>query len=184
MITHHHHQQNTLFTPFEKSNFCPKIQFWQNPNIFTSFSSKFFSTNFLVKSKLSTAQKSKTTTFSRVFYPNKIDNILGKSKLNFWTKNEDFEHCAFKNRLLELLVHKLFWALEYLMQICNFDDLIKQLFLACFNKFCWEFKEPYVIFCAWRTDLKSQICSLCDGSILKRLRTDAFHVVRTIRRRR
>ena len=29
-------------TLFEKSNFCPKIQFWQNPNIFTSFSPKFF----------------------------------------------------------------------------------------------------------------------------------------------
>ena len=27
-------------TLFEKSNFCPKIQFWQNPNIFTSFSPK------------------------------------------------------------------------------------------------------------------------------------------------
>ena len=25
-----------------KSKFCPKIQFWQNPNIFTSFSPKFF----------------------------------------------------------------------------------------------------------------------------------------------
>ena len=32
----------TLCTLFEKSNFCPKIQFWQNPNIFTSFSPKFF----------------------------------------------------------------------------------------------------------------------------------------------
>ena len=31
-----------LITLFEKSNFCPKIQFWQNPNIFTSFSPKFF----------------------------------------------------------------------------------------------------------------------------------------------
>ena len=31
--------QSTLF---EKSNFCPKIQFWQKPNIFTSFSPKFF----------------------------------------------------------------------------------------------------------------------------------------------
>ena len=30
----------------EKSNFCPKIQFWQNPNIFTSFSPKFFFDNF------------------------------------------------------------------------------------------------------------------------------------------
>ena len=50
-------------------------------------------TIFLLKSKLSTAKKSKTTTFSRVFHPKKIDNFLGKSKLNLWTKNEDFEHC-------------------------------------------------------------------------------------------
>ena len=33
-------------TLFEKSNFCPKIQFLQNPNIFTSFSSNFFFDNF------------------------------------------------------------------------------------------------------------------------------------------
>ena len=33
-------------TLFEKSNFCPKIQFWQNPNIFTSFSPNFFFDNF------------------------------------------------------------------------------------------------------------------------------------------
>ena len=31
--------QDTLF---EKSNFCPKIPFWQNSNIFTSFSPNFF----------------------------------------------------------------------------------------------------------------------------------------------
>ena len=48
-----------------------------------------------MKSKLSTAKKSKTTTFSRVFHPKKIDNFLGKLKLNFWTKNEDFEQCVF-----------------------------------------------------------------------------------------
>ena len=40
-------------------------------NIFTSFSPKNFLTIFLVKSKLSTAKKSKTTTFSRVFHPKK-----------------------------------------------------------------------------------------------------------------
>ena len=89
----------TLCTLFEKSNFCPKIQFWQNSNIFTSFSSKFFLTIFLVKSKLSTAKKSKTTTFSRVFHPPKIDNFLGKLKLNFWTKNEDFEQCVVNDLL-------------------------------------------------------------------------------------
>ena len=49
---------------------------------------------FLVKLKLSTAKKSKTTTFSRVFHPKKIDNFLRKSKLIFWTKNEDFEQCG------------------------------------------------------------------------------------------
>ena len=37
-------------------------------NIFTSFSLKIFLTIFLVKSKLSAAKKSKTTTFSRVFH--------------------------------------------------------------------------------------------------------------------
>ena len=46
-----------------------------------------------MKSKLSTAKKSKTTTFSRVFHPKKIDNFLEKLKLNFWTKNENFELC-------------------------------------------------------------------------------------------
>ena len=34
------------FTLFEKSNFCPKIQFWQNPNIsrvfYPNFSWQFF----------------------------------------------------------------------------------------------------------------------------------------------
>ena len=35
-----------LRTLFEKSNFFPKIQFWQNPNIFTSFSPQIFFDNF------------------------------------------------------------------------------------------------------------------------------------------
>ena len=39
------YHQNYI-TLFEKSNFCPKIQFLQNPNIFTSFSSNFFFDNF------------------------------------------------------------------------------------------------------------------------------------------
>ena len=86
-------------TLFEKSNFCPKIQFWQNPNIFTSFSPKFFLRIFHVKSKLLTAKKSKSTTFSRVFDPKKIDNFLGKSRLN-WTKNEGFEQCEGERDLI------------------------------------------------------------------------------------
>ena len=102
-------------TIFEKSIFCPKIQFWpktpktqtfspnfsreikvdnswkaENHNIFTSFPPKIFLTIFLVKWKLSSAKKSKTTIFSRVFHPKKIDNFLVKSKLNFWTKKWRF----------------------------------------------------------------------------------------------
>jgi len=77
-------------TLFEKSNFCPKIQFRQNSQHFHEFFTQIFLTIFLVKSNLSTAKKSKTTTFSRVFHPKKIDNFLGKSKLHFWTKTEDF----------------------------------------------------------------------------------------------
>jgi len=49
----------------------------------------------MVKSKLSTTKKSKTTTFSRVFHPKKIDNFLGKSKLIFLTKSEDLEQWFF-----------------------------------------------------------------------------------------
>ena len=54
-----------------------------------------------MKSKLSTAKKSKTTTFSRVFYPKKIDNFFGNPKLKFWTKNEDFEQCEKKVTFLK-----------------------------------------------------------------------------------
>ena len=69
------------------------------PQHFHEFFDQFFFTIFLVKSKLSTAKKSKTTTFSRVFHPKKIDNFLGKSKLNFWSKNEDFEQCERRRRI-------------------------------------------------------------------------------------
>ena len=76
---------NVRITLFEKSHFCPKIQFWQNFTIFFGkstlsttkmcksptfsriFHPNFFLTIFLVKSKLSTAKKSKTAAFSRVF---------------------------------------------------------------------------------------------------------------------
>ena len=61
-------QENEKDTLFEKSIFCQKIQFLQNP--------KFFTTIFFVESKLSTAKKSKTTTFSRVFQPKKKSTIF------------------------------------------------------------------------------------------------------------
>ena len=56
------------------------------PQHFHEFFSQF--------SKLSRAKKSKTTIFSRVFHPKKSTIFSGKSKLNIWTKNEDFGQCA------------------------------------------------------------------------------------------
>ena len=114
----------TIITLFEKSNFCPKIQFWKTSNILTSFLRKFFRqffswnqscqgpkspkpqhchkfftiiflTFFLVKSKLSTAKKSKTTTFSRVLHPKKSTIFSGNQSWIFVQKNEDFEQCDF-----------------------------------------------------------------------------------------
>ena len=91
-----------LLTLFEKSNFLSKNSILTKPPTFWRvFHPNFFLTIFvfLVKSKLSTAKKPKTTTFSRAFHPKKIDNFLGKSKLNFWTKNEDFEQCASQKKI-------------------------------------------------------------------------------------
>ena len=65
------------FTHYSKSQiFVQKFNFDLTP----SFSPNTFLTIFLVKSKLSTAKMSKTTTFSQVFHPQKVDNVLGKSK--------------------------------------------------------------------------------------------------------
>ena len=75
-----------------KVKFLSKNSILTNPNILTSFSPNIFD-NFSREIKVVNS-KSKTTTFSRVFHPQKIDNFLGKLKLNFWTKNEDFEQCA------------------------------------------------------------------------------------------
>ena len=63
--------QNVSFSihTIRKVKFLSKNSNWQNPNIFISFSPKIFLTIFLVKLKLSTAKKSKTKTFSRVFHP-------------------------------------------------------------------------------------------------------------------
>ena len=58
----------------------------QIPNVFTSFSPKIFLTIFLVKSKLSTAKKSKTAAFSRVFHPKKSTIFSGNQSWLFGQK--------------------------------------------------------------------------------------------------
>ena len=89
----------SLFVWYCAAHTILKVKFLSKNSILTKsqhfyeFFTQHLLTIFLVKSKLSTAKKCKTTTFSRVFHPKKIDNFLGKSKLNFWTKNDDFEQC-------------------------------------------------------------------------------------------
>ena len=106
----------------------------QNVTIFASFSSKFFLTIFLVKSKLSTAKKSKTTTFSRVFYRKKMKIFLGnqswfsgqKMKISNSVKKSDVaeDQLIFKMANLALLYLlytpissmgiKIWWSDSYL----------------------------------------------------------------------
>ena len=41
------------------------------------------------------------------FFTQKINNILEKSKLNFWTKNEDFEQCVRYSQKIVTPLHNL-----------------------------------------------------------------------------
>ena len=92
--SYHGMWRKTSMKIFEKSNFCPKIQFWQNftifsgnqscqqlksanPQHFHEFFTQIFLTIFVAKSKLSTAKKFKTAAFSRVFTQNNSTIFLG-----------------------------------------------------------------------------------------------------------
>ena len=76
-----------LHHTIQKVKFLSKNSILTKPQHFREFFTQiFFLTIFLVKSKLSTAKKPKTTSFS----PKKIDKFFGKSMLNFWTKKWRF----------------------------------------------------------------------------------------------
>ena len=102
----------------ESPIFVQKFNFDKTPTFSRIFHQIFFLIIFLAKSKLSTAKKSKITTFSRVFHLQKIDNFLEKSKLNFWTKNEDFEQC----------VRQLF---QFILFFCSFIMVNSSNLLFC-----------------------------------------------------
>ena len=79
-----------------------------------------------MKSKLSTAKKPKTTTFSRVFHQKKIDNFLEKSKLIFWTKHEDFEQCVYWGQTFKIRLKHLpylFFCLSRSSPLSSFSIL-------------------------------------------------------------
>ena len=76
-------------THYSKSQFfVKKFNFYKTP----SFSPQFFSWN----QSYQQLKSPKPQHFHEFFNQKKIDNFLGKSKLNFWTKNEDFEQCLGK----------------------------------------------------------------------------------------
>ena len=101
-------------TLFEKSIFCPKIQFWQNLNIFTSFSSNIFWQFFSWNKNCQQLNSPKPQQFHEFFtWKKKSTFFCGKSKLNFWTKNDDFEQCAhWTNKAF--LWHLHYWRLYWL----------------------------------------------------------------------
>ena len=84
------------FSHYSKSQiFVQKFNFDKKPNIFTSFHPNFFLTIFLVKSKLSTAKKSKTTTFSWVFHP-KNRQFSREIKVEFLDKKWRFRTVCYR----------------------------------------------------------------------------------------
>ena len=91
ILTHFHE----FFTQNYFDNFSREIKVVnsykaQNHNIFTSFLPKIILTIFLVKSKLSTAKESKTSTFSRVFHPKKNRQFSREIKVEFLDKKWRF----------------------------------------------------------------------------------------------
>ena len=46
------------------------------------------------------------------FSSKKIDKFLGKSKLNFWTRNEDFEQCAKLKERRTFVIYFIFGILD------------------------------------------------------------------------
>ena len=77
-------QQKSKLTDYTKPHLSgsKKILFLKRIPAFSwDFNQNLFLTIFLVKSKLSTAKKSKTRTFSRVFHQKKIDNFSREIKV-------------------------------------------------------------------------------------------------------
>ena len=85
-VTHLNCNLNVSIVTNAKVKFLSKNPILTTPNIFTSFSPNFVLTIFLVKSKLSAAKKSKTTTISRVFHPKRLTIFSGNQSWFFGQK--------------------------------------------------------------------------------------------------
>ena len=75
------------------------------------------------------------------FSPEKIDNFLEKSKLNFWTKNEDFEQCViatldfFKAKYLDTCI--FFEVLQFAYSFLILETKVK----SCLEIKYWKWEE-------------------------------------------
>ena len=102
-------------TLFERSNFCPKIQFWQKPNIFTSFSPTFFGQFFSWNQSCQELKSPKPQHFHEFFTHKKNPQFSREIKVDFLDK---------KSRFRTVCMHTL-WNISKLFKfISNFDDRI------------------------------------------------------------
>ena len=80
-------------THYSKSKRFVKNLNFDNPSTFREcFAPKFFD-NFSREIKVVNSQKVQNHNIFTSFSTKKTDYFFGKSELNFWTKNPDFEQC-------------------------------------------------------------------------------------------
>ena len=77
-----------------KVKFLSKYSILTQPQHFHEFFTQHFFDNFSRAIKVVNSSKGQNHNIFTSFSLKKIDNFLGKSKLDFWTKNEDFEQCG------------------------------------------------------------------------------------------
>ena len=120
-----------LKTHYSKSQiFVQKFNFDKTPKSSRVFHPNFFLTIFLVKSKLSTAKKFKTTKFSRVFHPKKNRQFFREIKVEFLDKIWRFRTVCLSS------LFKIFWNVieieQWTRPICIWS--------------CWWFRVDQRIF--------------------------------------
>ena len=109
----------------------------------STFSPKFFLTIFLVKSKLSTAKKSKITTFSRVFHPKKSTIFSGNQSWIFGQKmkisnsvNSTELISIWRNFFFSWVLIHLFLDWTFLEPFCSKVHITE---FWCFTSCNWSF---------------------------------------------
>jgi len=87
-----------LKTHYSKSQMFGQIfNFDKTPTFSRVFHPKFFWQFFSWNQSCQELKSPKPQHFHEFFTHKKIHNFLGKSKLIFWTKNQDFEQCVFQS---------------------------------------------------------------------------------------